>query len=289
VIQKLYMDKLMYQKVIDANIAIYKTISKHYDSCEPHYRPENIEQVENKLKEIFKETNATKMLDLGCGTGFLINIAKKYVGQIDGVDVSRDMLDKVDKSGKATINLHVNDTGSFPVEKATYDVVTAYSFLHHLFDIKPTLQTAFNALKKGGVFFNDLDPNFYYWEQINSLEREGNYDPIIKREIEMVTYKDEDIEKTFGVSKDDFNHAEFGKNIAGGFREEHLRQVLLEVGFSQVEIFYFWFLGQASIVNNPGMNREENLKFASLMNESLQRTLPLSRILFKYIGFKATK
>ena len=47
--------------------------------------------------------------------------------------------------------------------------------------------------------------------------------PIVrKREIEMVTYKDEDIEKNFGVDKDVFNAAEYGKNIKGGFRAEEL-------------------------------------------------------------------
>lgn len=283
------MNKDMYQKVIDANIAIFNSISDHYDTCEPHYRPENIAQVENKLTTIFKETNATKMLDLGCGTGFLINIAKKYLPVIDGVDITPAMLDKVDKSGNATITLYTSDTGSFDVKKENYDVVTSYSFLHHLYDIKPTCKTAFNALKKGGKFYNDLDPNFYYWEQINQLKRDGDYDPIVKREIEMVTYKDEDIEKTFGVSKDDFNHAEFGKNIAGGMKEEDLKETLLSVGFSKVEIFYFWFLGQASIVNNPGMPKEENFKYADLMDKSLQRVLPLSRNLYKYLGFVATK
>jgi SAM-dependent methyltransferase len=239
--------------------------------------------------DIFKETNATKMLDLGCGTGFLINIAKKYIKHIDGVDVTKEMLDKVDVTGEANINLFQHDTGSFPVKKGDYDVVTAYSFLHHLYDITPTLQTAFEALKPGGIFYNDLDPNFYYWEQINNLEREGNYNPIVKREIEMVTYKDEDIEKNFGVSKDDFNHAEFGKNIVGGFKEEILREKLLAVGFSKVEIFYFWFLGQASIINNPDMHKEESLKYAKSMDHSLQSVLPLSRHLYKYLGFKATK
>lgn len=283
------MDKEMYQKVIDANIAIYNTISNHYDTCEPHYRPENVAQVENKLKTIFEETKATRMLDLGCGTGFLINIAKKYLPFIDGVDVTPAMLEKVDKSGNSEINLYTSDTGTFDVKEGQYDVVTAYSFLHHLYDIKPTCLTAFKALKKGGKFYNDLDPNFYYWEQINKLEREGEYHPIVKREIEMVTYKDEDIEKQFGVSKDDFNHAEFGKNIAGGFKEELLRDTLFSVGFSKVDIFYFWFLGQASVINNPNSPKEENLKSAELMDSTLQSVLPLSRHLYKYIGFVATK
>jgi len=283
------MNQEMYQKVIDANIAIYNTISKHYDTCEPHYRPENVAQVENKLKNIFAETDASKMLDLGCGTGFLIDIAKKYVPIIDGVDVTPAMLEKVDKSGNARITLYTSDTGSFPVKDGYYDVVTAYSFLHHLYDIKPTCITAAKALKKGGKFYNDLDPNFYYWEQINSLQRGGDYHPIINREIEMVTYKDEDIEKNFGVSKDDFNHAEFGKNIAGGFKEETLRETLLSSGFSKVEFFYYWFLGQASIVNDPNSSKADNLKQAALMDNSLQNILPLSRHLYKYLGFIATK
>ncbi len=283
------MDKGMYQKVMDANIAIFNSISDHYDTCEPHYRPENIAQVENRMKAIFKETNATKMLDLGCGTGFLINIAKNHLKFIDGVDITTAMLEKVDKSGNAEINLYTSDTGSFDVKKGYYDVVTSYSFLHHLYDIKPTCQTAYNALKLGGKFYNDLDPNFYFWEQVNQLKRDGNYDPIVKREIEAVTYKDEDIEKTFGVSKDDFNHAEFGKNIAGGMKEEDLREILLSVGFSKVDVFYFWFLGQASIINNSDVPKEENFKYANLMDNCLQRVLPLSRNLYKYLGFVATK
>lgn len=283
------MDQSMYQKVIDANVAIYKTISAHYDTCEPHYKPENISQVEDKLNAIFKETNARKMLDLGCGTGFLINIAKNHIKNIDGVDVTKEMLEKVDLSGEAKIELFHHDTGSFPVKKEEYDVVTAYSFLHHLYDILPTLKTAFVALKPGGIFYNDLDPNYYYWEQINSLKRDGNYNDILIREIEMVSYKDEDIEKNFGVSKDDFNHAEYGKNIAGGFTEEFLRDQLTSVGFSKVEIFYYWFIGQASVVNNPYMKKEENLKSAKSMDNVLQNVLPLSRHLYKYLGFKATK
>ena len=238
------------EQTIQANIALHSKMADDYSTCEPHFRPENINIVEDKIKELAEQTQAKKLLDLGCGTGFIINIAKKYVDTIDGVDVTQAMMDKVDLSGSATIRLHNHDTGTFPVEKGTYDLVTGYSFLHHLYDIEPTLTTAYNALREGGALFIDLDPNFYYWESINALDREGEYDAIVKREIEMVTYKDEDIEKNFGVSKDIFNQAEFGKNIKGGFREEDLRSMLSTLGFSKVDVFYYWFLGQASLLND---------------------------------------
>lgn len=278
-----------YQKVIEANIALHSRMSDDYSTCEPHFRPENIQKVEDKLKPVIEATNAKRLLDLGCGTGFMINIAKKYVQEIHGVDVTQAMMDKVDKSGNATIVLHNHDTGSFPVEEGSFDVVTGYSFLHHLYDVVPTLQTAFKALRKGGQFYADLDPNYYFWEGVNQLDRNGQYDGIVKREIEMVTYKDEDIEKNFGVDKDVFNQAEFGKNIKGGFREEELVAALKNIGFTDVQFFYHWFIGQGKLINDESMDRTARFAHAEVMHDYLLKAMPLTRNLFKYVGFVATK
>lgn len=278
-----------YQKVIEANIALHSRMSDDYSTCEPHFRPENIQKVEDKLKPVIEATNAKRLLDLGCGTGFMINIAKKYVQEIHGVDVTQAMMDKVDKSGHATIVLHNHDTGSFPVEEGSFDVVTGYSFLHHLYDVVPTLQTAYKALRTGGQFYADLDPNYYFWEGVNQLDRNGQYDGIVKREIEMVTYKDEDIEKNFGVDKDVFNQAEFGKNIKGGFREEELVAALKNIGFTDVQFFYHWFIGQGKLINDESMDKTARFAHAEVMHDYLLKAMPLTRNLFKYVGFVATK
>jgi len=278
-----------YQEVIKANISLHSRLANDYNSGEPHFRPENVEKVEGILKQIIQRANASKMLDLGCGTGFLINIAKKYLDEIHGVDVTPAMLEKIDTSGKAKIIIHNHDTGSFPVKEGEFDMVTAYSFLHHLYEIKPTLKTAYKGLKSGGEFYADLEPNYYFWEQINSLNRSGNYDPIVKREIEMVTYKDEDIQKNFGVDKEVFNAAEYGKNIQGGFKEEGLKELLLDVGFKKVDIFYHWYIGQGFLINNPEYGEKERFQYAKVMDDILHKIFPLSKGLFKYIGLIATK
>ena len=277
-----------YQKVIEANIVLHSKMSDEYSTCEPHFRPENIYAVEAKLKPVLGQTNAKRLLDLGCGTGFMINIAKKYVEEIDGVDVTQAMMDKVDKSGNARIELFNHDTGSY-IPRKEYDVVTAYSFLHHLYDIQPTLQTACKALRSGGIFYADLDPNYYFWEGVNLLDRSGSYDHIVKREIEMVTYKDEDIEKNFGVEKDIFNSAEYGKNIKGGFKEEDLEKSLKSAGFQKVSFFYHWFIGQGQLINDEKMTKEDRFKYAGVMDDYLHKAMPLSKNLFKYIGFTAEK
>jgi 2-polyprenyl-3-methyl-5-hydroxy-6-metoxy-1,4-benzoquinol methylase len=278
-----------YQKVIEANIALHTRMSNDYSTCEPHFRPENVNSVKNRLQPIFEHTGANRLLDFGCGTGFIINIAKEFVKEIHGVDVTQAMMDKVDRSGNVSIELFNHDTGSFPAQEGYYDVVTAYSFLHHLYDVQPTIQTAWKALKEGGMFYADLDPNYYFWEGVNALDRTGSYDSIVKREIEMVTFKDEDIEKNFGVDKNVFNAAEYGKNIKGGFRHEELEKMLIEAGFREVKFFYHWFMGQGLLINDEGYSKETRFAHAYVMNEYLQKALPLSRNLFKYIGFTAKK
>jgi ubiquinone/menaquinone biosynthesis C-methylase UbiE len=283
------MTATLNEKVIQANIAVHSKLAAHYQGCEPHFRPENVAKVEQRLSGLVSEINAERLLDLGCGTGFMINIAKKYVRRITGVDVTQPMLDRVDRSGPAQIELVNHDTGTYPVQAGAFQLVTAYSFLHHLAELRPTFTTASRALASGGKFYADLDPNFYFWESIGTLERGANYHPLVRREIEAVTFKDEEIEAKFGVSREIFNHAEFGKDIAGGFKEEALREQLLEVGFTRVDFHYHWFLGEAFLINSDGASRRDLLQQAAIVNEALQRALPVSRNLFKYLGFVATK
>jgi SAM-dependent methyltransferase len=278
-----------YAAVVRANQQLHSALANDYNSSEPHFRPENVAHVEKRLQAVFAATNAERMLDLGCGTGFLINIAKNYVKVIDGVDVTPAMTDQVDRSGPAKIRVHLGDTGSFHAEESAYDVVTAYSFLHHLYDIGPTLRTAARALRPGGMFYADLDPNYYFWQAIKALDPGERYDPIVTREIASVTQKDEEIQERFHVAKDVFNNAEYNKNITGGFREETLIESLKSAGFAEVEISYYWYLGQASVVNKSGGDAAARLEMARLFAATLEKGLPLTRSLFKYVGFVATR
>ena len=278
-----------YQAVIDANQELHTVLAASYDETEPQFRPENVARVERRLLEIFGATSAKRMLDLGCGTGFLINIAKQYVARIDGVDVTQAMISRVDRSGPCAIQLHLADTGAFQPEEGAFDVVTAYSFLHHLFDIEPTFATAARALRPGGKFYVDQEPNYYFWEAVKALDPAGDYDALVKREILALTEKDLEIQNQYQVDKDVFNQAEYNKSITGGFREETLIAMLKAAGFSKVEISYHWFLGQAAITNNSEWDAQSRLETARLFAATLEKSLPLTRRLFKYVGFVATR
>jgi ubiquinone/menaquinone biosynthesis C-methylase UbiE len=282
-------DNSDYKKVITANQKLHTVLASAYNETEPHFKPENIAHVDLQLRKVFGATNARRLLDLGCGTGFIINIAKKYVKEIDGVDVTEAMLTRVDRSGDVVIRLHLADSGSLSVTEGSYDVVTAYSFLHHLYDIEPTLRNAAKALRPGGKFYVDLEPNFYFWRAISDLNPNGQYDSVVKREIESVVEKDSEIQERFRVDKDTFNQAEYGKAFLGGFAHERLTEQLIAAGFKDVEVFYYWFLGQADLVNDSRRPRAEQVAMAEVFAETLIRGLPLTRQLFKYMGFVASR
>jgi ubiquinone/menaquinone biosynthesis C-methylase UbiE len=281
--------KAEYKEVIEANIKLHTRLASEYNTCEPQFKAENIDRTEKILSELINKTNAKSILDLGCGTGFVIDIAKKYVSEIYGVDVTQAMLDRIDLSGSANIKVFNHDAGTFSAGDKKFDMVTAYSFLHHLYEIRPVLETAYKHLNSGGVFYADQDPNFYFWESVNKLDRNGDYHEVVKREIEMVSYKDEDIQEKFGIETDIFNKAEYGKNIRGGFKEEEIREMLLEIGFKKVDFVYYWYIGQAMVINQLGFTKELGLQKADFIDEVLQKILPISKNLYKYIGFIATK
>lgn len=277
-----------YRKVMAANVAVHGKIAAEYNKNEPQFRPENLARVDKILSRLIARVGARRLLDLGCGTGFVIDLVRSKVDEIHGVDVTQAMLDQVDRSGPAKITLSCGDAATFDPGPTPYDMVTSYSVLHHLYDIEPTLRTAYKALKPGGVYYTDLEPNHAFWRELSPLSADDPLlDTLVKAEV--VKILDHQVASEIGVDRETLDLAEYGKNIRGGFDEGDLRTVLGRVGFSKVEITYHWFVGQGAIINAPGTERATQLALAEQMDQALHRALPLSRPMYKYLGFVATK
>lgn len=280
-----------YKEAIEANIEVHSAMADDYNTVEPHFKPESIKRVLDQIEKIYKDTSFKKVLDLGCGTGFMIDILAPFAEEITGVDVTQLMLDKVKKPLNTNLKLDLinSDTGTVNLKNEYYDLATAYTFLDHLYDMIPTFKNCYNSLKPGGVFYADLSPNAYFWDEIKKLNPQGKYDPTIDREIKAIYSKDEEIEAQFGVKKSTFTKAEFQKHIEGGLREESLKSQLEDVGFKNIQFIYHWFIGQSHLINNENIKKEERFKQAETIHNCLTKSLPISRNLFKYIGFIAYK
>lgn len=268
-----------------ANQALHAALADVYKQTEPHYKPENVRRVRDILVDLQERTKGCSLLDLGCGAGFIIDIAKDIFPTIRGVDICEEMLSQVDTTLHAQCDLEVRvaTTESTPFDDNTFDVCTAYAVLHHLDTPGPTFREAFRVLRPGGVLYTDLDPNARFWEALKLLPSNGTYSAIVRREVDAVLHKDQQLCDEFGIPPNVLRAAEHLKHETGGFAEEDLRQELRRAGFRQIEVRYEWFLGEAHVTHNRSAEVLVSLR------EHLRSLLPLSKHLFKYLMVIARK
>lgn len=95
-----------------------------------------------------------KVLDVGCGAGFLSNALASSDFEVTGVDISKSSLEvaqRHDVSGKA-IYLEAN-AYNLPFENESFDVVCAMDILEHVEKPARLIKEASRVLRPGGLFF----------------------------------------------------------------------------------------------------------------------------------------
>lgn len=270
-------------KAVEANIIVFDKVAKTYNQTEPHFFSENQEKVRKILQGLRKDTGG-KLLDLGCGTGFIINLAKDLFDEIHGVDVSTGMLSEIDTSS-AEITLHNQDASILPFEDNYFDAITSYAFIHHLDNYEIVLKEAYRVLKPDGIVYIDLEPNRRYVthsEQYKNIEF-SNYSQIAQREIKAICAIDDRVEKTYDINKDIFNASEYIRSELGGIDGDEFKKSTFALGFKGCEVIYSWYPGQGKVIH------KQSFEEAEIINSYLQEMLPLSSNMFKYLRFMLRK
>jgi ubiquinone/menaquinone biosynthesis C-methylase UbiE len=258
-------------------------LAKSYDAKQPHFMPENVARVESIMADLAAKTGGGRLLDLGCGTGFILKIGRKYFKRVVGVDITQAMLDLAETTGRQ-VELYKADTSNLSFLPANaFDVCTAYSFLHHLLDFEPTMREAFRCLRPGGIFYSDQDPNFYYWQLMKSIKDLRDLPEVVQREVQFVVHSLEESAAGTGLSPEEVALAEYHDIQAGGINPDLLVSVLEKIGFASVKCRYEWFLGQGRILHHQSADD------AGTIERFLRDTLPASRCFFKYLSFYAQR
>ena len=275
----------MDQKIVDANIAVHTAMASTYASSEPHFRPENQKKVRAKLERL-RHASGPRLLDVGCGTGFIIGLARDLFAEIHGVDATPAMLERVDRSS-GNITLHRGLAEALPFPDGYFDAVSAYSFIHHVSDYAEVLREMHRVLRPGGLAYIDLEPNKRFWAAMGALEASAPdlaaLSDIVRREIDSVQHTNERVDREYGVSAQVFSLAEHYKDIRGGIDADEFVQAARAAGFSDCQAGYEWFLGQGAVMH--GASPEA----AALIESYLRRALPVSASLFKYVEFSLRK
>ena len=95
-------------------------------------------------------TQATKLLDVGCGSGYFCKLAVDKKIDVTGLDATTELVDEA-KKRVPTANFHVGEMEELPFEEKSFDVVCGFNSFQYAADIKNALLEAKRVLKDGGT------------------------------------------------------------------------------------------------------------------------------------------
>jgi ubiquinone/menaquinone biosynthesis C-methylase UbiE len=272
-----------------ANILYHSKLAETYDQTQPQFSPENVIQVRSRIENFAKITNGKRLLDVGCGTGFISSLSHSIFEEVHGVDITPAMLEiassKFKKQCVKNVTLKQASSDDLPFTNQYFNVAVAYGFLHHLPSLFSTFNEVYRVLKSGGIFYSDLDPNYYFWESMNSLPEDGkNISELLEIERKSVCNMAEEVQNVVGKSLDDetIEIAEYLKT-QGGFKEDCIKDLLIEVGFKDIQYEYTWYWQQGKVI------KDLSLDIANYFENHLRSALPVTRGFFKYVRIVAIK
>lgn len=122
------------------------------------------EAVEKALVALVGDTPVQTMLDIGTGTGRMLELFAPICLRAMGIDASREMLAvaraNLDKAGLTHAQVRQGDILALPVDRENYDLVTIHQVLHYLDEPGRAIAEAARALRPGGrIVIVDFAPH----------------------------------------------------------------------------------------------------------------------------------
>lgn len=157
------MEKKSCQRVI--NNSFYDELSDDWYTKENHpialLRAENQVRVPWIAQEI--KNSCQRVLDIGCGGGFLTNALALKGHEVFGIDLSSTSLEVAQrKDATQKVRYQVANAYDLPFENESFDVVCAMDILEHVENPQKVIEEASRVLKKNGMFFfHTFNRNFF--------------------------------------------------------------------------------------------------------------------------------
>ena len=106
-----------------------------------------------KIKEHNFYQPQTKVLDVGCGAGFLSNALAKEKLQVTGIDLSLESIKVAAKYDETkTVTYQTADAYHLPFPDQSFEVITAMDFLEHVDRPFDVIKEFSRVLKPKGIF-----------------------------------------------------------------------------------------------------------------------------------------
>ena len=134
------------------NNDFYETLGDKWLTASDH--PIALLRAENRLRNPWiasKLPSSSKVLDMGCGAGFLTQELANLGHEVTGVDLSEQSLKIARKLDSKSTYIKA-DVTKVPLESGSFDAVCAMDLLEHVENPKAVVQEASRLLKPEDYF-----------------------------------------------------------------------------------------------------------------------------------------
>ena len=124
-----------------------------YDQRDTYYYSQNGKISCRDIAEQIKGIPYEALLDVGCGTGFLIDmLAKRKPARYCGVDLSDEMIRVAKGKGIRGAEFTAGSADKLPYPDETFDIVACSQSFHHYPYPEKAMREAKRVLKRGGLY-----------------------------------------------------------------------------------------------------------------------------------------
>jgi ubiquinone/menaquinone biosynthesis C-methylase UbiE len=202
-----------------ANREVYNQMSvAQYNANESLFNPQREAACRATLTLASERSGRARYLDVGTGSGNLLRLAGPIFARCFAVDIGDHLLAQI-RPEFPGIELAAADAEMLPFRDGSFNCVSCYAMLHHLYRHETVLGEAWRVLRPGGTLYTDHDPNYFLnrfyrpWYLWRHRQRPG-----------------------FGSPAEEL--AEYHNTVSPGINPEQLVGILRAAGFAEVKVAY---------------------------------------------------
>ena len=214
------------EQVKKANKEFYDIVGSSYEQLDGRRTESLHAYVKDQLREVLVLGDSETILDLGCGSGFVSQVASHLFKQRYAIDISWRILRGIEDPRLRKI---VADSDYIPIRDNQMDVVGAFAFLHHCHSFERLCEEIYRILKKGGFFYSDHDMDISF---------NSRFKPMMKIYRKVHNAKKRYLKNFETLSEDLYDCTEFHQN---GIQPDQICSLLERIGFRKVNISFHWY------------------------------------------------
>ena len=143
----------------ESNRTYYDAFATRYEARRGRNDPGGYHEMLDALEADYVRRFGTgrDVLEVGCGTGLILERIKPFAGSTKGIDLSPGMLAKAKERGFDVVEGSATD---LPFDNESFDVTCSFKVLAHVKEIEQALSEMVRVTRRGGVVLAEFyNPN----------------------------------------------------------------------------------------------------------------------------------